>query len=273
MIHELKKDIYLLLHKKVFLLCLIIFSVLFSYISLKDITNIYTSGYSYQHHFIIAIDYAKHSFLSAFYYLIPVIVVFPFADTWLNERKMTDILFTRVKAKTYFLSKYILCFVSGFLVLALPLLISFIAEIFALDFHENQITILPYAVGENNIQSLNQMYSFFSFYSSSPYLYMIMYFALIGIYGGFCAMTSFSISLICKQKVIPYIAMFLILLLPMFVSSYLPDPYAYWYPQMLINPFAQNAELTPLVYAMWYALCLLANAVMFKMYQRRDIFE
>lgn len=273
MIHELKKDMYLLLHKKIFLICLIILSVLFSYMSLKDITNAYTSGYSYQHHFIIVIDYAKHSFLSAVFYLIPVIVVFPFADTWLNERKMTDILFTRVKPKTFFLSKYILCFVSGFLVLMLPLLISFIAEILALDFHDNQITILPYIAGENNIQSLNQMFSFFSFYQHSPYLYMLMYFVLIGIYGGLCAMTSFSISLVCKQKVIPYIAMFLIMLLPMFISVYFPAPYANWYPQMLISTYAPDAELTPLVYIAWLVVAFIANTVMFKLYQRRDILE
>lgn len=273
MINELRKDLYLLLHKKVFLYSLIVLTFIFSYISLKDISNAYTSGYSYQHHFMIAVDYTKRSFLTTLYYLIPILVVFPFADSWLHERNMADILFTRVNKRNYFISKYVVCFLSGFLVLALPLLISFIAEMICLDFQNSQIHILPYFAGENNIEMLSNIFGFYSFYLNHPYRYILMYITFVGLYGGLCATLSFSISLVSKQKVIAYVAVFVGMLLPMFICSYLPAPNGARYIQALIDTYSPDSQLNVWVYFVWLAFFLISNAILFYLYKRRESLE
>lgn len=273
MINEIKKDLYLLFHKRIFIYSMMILTILFTVLSLQDITSAYTSGFSYQHHFIFAIDYTKHSFLTMFIYTIPIIVVFSFADTWLNEVKMTDILFTRVNQRTYFISKYLISFVSGFLVLVVPLLISFLAEIICLDFHTNSITILPYLTGENNVQTLDSLFSFYSLYGQHPYWYIVMYICFIGVYGGLCATLSFSISLVCKQKVVSYLAVFFCMLLPMFICNYLPNPYASRYIQALISTYAPDASLSIWTYLFWIGIILLSNGMMFYLFKRRDPLE
>lgn len=273
MLNVLRKDIYLMLHKKIFIYCIIVLTVLFSYLSLNDIQNVYTSGYSYQHHFLIAIDYGKHSFLATLFYVIPILVVFPFADTWLNERNMTDVLFTRANKRNYFVSKYIVSFLTGFLVLALPLLISFIAEIICLDFHDNQITILPYIGGEHNMKALSDYFGFYSLYRKAPYAYLLMYIGFVGAYGGLCATVSFSISLVCRQKVVTYIAMFFVTLLPMFLCTFLPVPFSSRYIQALINPYSSQSNLSVSVYLFWLALFVLGDVLLYAVFKRRDPLE
>ena len=176
MIQNLKKDIYLIIHKKIFMMMLIGLTILLTYISLNDITDVFSKGYSYQHHFIIGADYVKTAFKNGLFYLIPLIVVFPFADTWLNEKNMIDVLFTRVDKRKYFVSKYMVSFISGFLLLFIPLLISFLAEAVMLDFHTHELTMLSYFTSENNYIDLNQWVTFFKLYLNHPYVYMLLFF-------------------------------------------------------------------------------------------------
>ncbi|RGC52584.1 hypothetical protein [Absiella sp. AM29-15] len=273
MLQTLKKDVYLLLHKKIFLIMLIILTLLFSYISLRDITDVYTKGYSYQHHFIIGSDYLKISFKNGLFNLIPLLVVFPFADTWLSERNMTDVVFTRVNKKNFFTSKYLICFLSGFLLLFIPLLISFLSEILMLDLHTNQMTMFTYIAAENNFKELESTFTFYQLYATHPYIYILVFFAIVSTYGGLCAMLAFSISLICKQKVLTYIAVFFLSFIPNILFSFLNDPYGKWYFQALISPYNTNAKLSVWVYFVFLLMFLLIDFVLFKIYARRDPFE
>ena len=77
----IKKDLYLLFHKKAFLIILIGITLLLSYMSLNGISSAYYAGRSYQNFFFMMLNYTKHAFMSFFFLLIPLLVVFPFADT------------------------------------------------------------------------------------------------------------------------------------------------------------------------------------------------
>lgn len=270
--NALRKDLYILLHRKSFLILLIILTGLLSYMSLKDITAAYSSGKSYQHFFIMITDYSKHSFLLALFYAIPLIAVFPFADTWMTETDMSDVLFTRIKKKYYFLSKYIISFLSGFLLLCIPLLIAFFSEILALDFNDNAISILNSFFVDNQVEALLQNYSFYEFYIQNPYLFIIVFIFMISIFSGLCAITSFSISLLVKQKVLTYIALFFVSLILILMFGYMPVPYCYYFIQNIIQPDT-IVSVKSHIYIIWLIIYVIINIIFYYLYKRRDQFE
>lgn len=272
MINCIRKDVYLLFHKKAFFITLICITLLLSYISLQDISSAYYTGKSYQSYFFIMLNYTKHSFMNFFFYLIPLLVVFSFADTWLSEKNMSDVLFTRVKKRQYFLSKYLVCFISGFLVLFIPLIISYISTVLALDFNDNVLNIVTGVANETNLNAFLENYTFYHIYLDHPYLYILIFISLISIFGGLCSITAFSISLIVKQKVITYIGLFFILMVQLLVVGNLPVPFGYYSIQSIIQPDTR-INIQPIIYLIW--LCLFAgiNLILFSAYQRRAAYE
>lgn len=269
MLNIVRKDLYILFHKKVFMTLLIILTILFSYISLNDIFQAYSCGKSYQHFFVLVFDASKHSFLTALFYVIPLIVVLPFADTWISEMKMTDILFTRIEKMKYFSSKYFISFLSGFLLLFIPLAIAYIAEIFALDFNDNVLNILAYSIPEHSIDRLANNYAFYDLYVQNPYGYIFLFIFLISLFGGLYSITAFSISLIIHNKVIPYIAVFFFSIISMLIFSFLPEPIGYYYIQRITQPFT-NIDISYIGYVIWVSFFIFVNVIIYVVYKRRD---
>lgn len=268
----IRKDLYLLFHKKAFLIVLIGITLLLSYMSLNGISSAYYAGRSYQNYFFMMLNYTKHAFMSFFFLLIPLLVVFPFADTWLHEQNMTDVIFTRVTKKQYFFSKYLISFISGFIVIFIPLVVSYCSVILALDFNDNVLNIVQATANETNTEAFFRNYTFYQIYLENPYLFIFMFLFLISIFGGFCAVTAFSISLVVKQKVIAYIGMFLFLIVEMLVIGNLPVPFGYYNIQNIIQPDTRIV-IEPIVYIVWLGIFLILNIVLYYVFCRRTAYE
>ena len=271
MLNVLKKDLYILYHKKIFMATLIILTLLISYICLHDINNAYKCGKSYQHFFTIVFDPAKQSILTAFFYIIPLLVVLPFSDTWINEVKMTDIIFTRIQRYKFFISKYIISFLSGFLILFIPLMIAYIAEIVTLDFNDNVLNILAYSIPEHSIASMARNYAFYELYVQHPYVYIIMFNLIISMFGGLYAISAFSISLLVNNKVIPYIAVFFFSVISLLLISFLPTQFGYYSIQRISQPFT-NFDIPMIIYIVWFLFFIICNGIIYLIYLRRDPF-
>lgn len=268
----IRKDLYLLFHKKAFLIALIILTFLISYICLNDINHAYNCGKSYQHFFTIVFDSSKMSFTTALFYVIPLLVVLPFADTWIDEEKMRDIVFTRTKKSQFFISKYVLSFLSGFLVLFIPLMIAYIAEILALDFNDNVLNILAYAIPDHCYNGMLSNYAFYELYAQHPYIYIIMFNFFISMFGGLYAISAFSISLITNNKVLTYIGIFFFSIISLLFVNLLPEPYGYYTIQRMTRPFS-NYDFSVAGYFIWIIFFLICNGMMYLLYLRRDPLE
>ena len=181
-------------------------------------------------------------------------------------------IFTRVTRKKYFLSKYLISFISGFIVIFIPLVVSYCSVILALDFNDNVLNIVQATANETNIEAFLSNYTFYQIYLENPYMFIFIFIFLISIFGGFCAVTAFSISLVVKQKVIAYIGMFLFLIVEMLVIGNLPVPFGYYNIQNIIQPDTRIV-IEPIVYIVWLGIFLIINIVLYYVFCRRTAYE
>ena len=101
---------------------------------------------------------------------------------------------------------------------------------------------------------------------------IFMFIFLISIFGGFCAVTAFSISLVVKQKVLAYIGMFLFSIVEMLIIGNLPVPFGYYNIQNIIQPDTRIV-IEPIVYIVWLGIFLILNIVLYYVFCRRTAYE
>lgn len=151
-------------------------------------------------------------------------------------------------------------------------MIAYIAEILTLDFNDNVLNVLAYSIPEHSIASMTKNYAFYELYVQHPYVYITMFNFIISMFGGLYAISAFSISLLVKNKVIPYIAVFFFSVISLLLISFLPSPYGYYDIQRISQPFS-NFDLAVTGYIAWILFFFICNGAMYFLYLRRDPLE
>lgn len=153
--------------------------------------------------------YSMQSFL--FYMLLPILVTIPFGDSFFADNKSGYIknVLIRVKKKKYYLSKYIATFISGGLVIVIPLLINLIVSSMFLPSHLPQV-ISGYPIGAASMWS--------KIFYTHPYVYIFSYLLIDFIFSGLIATIALSISLISEYR---FSVVFMPFLIYLFIYSIL----------------------------------------------------
>ncbi len=146
-------------------------------------------------------------FTVIFYYILPLATCLPFSLSLLDEIKSGYLRQMALKKgqKRYYLAKYIVTFISAFLLAAVPIIIN--------------IIITACFVPAYTPDPLEQIYSsqYFgrylaSVFYSKPFLFMVIFTVLPGVFCGLWADLIMSISLFVHNKfavvIIPYVALF-----------------------------------------------------------------
>jgi len=127
-----------------------------------------------------------------FIFVLPLISSMAFADTYYTEMN-TGIyknILTRCKKSNYIISKGIITFVSGFLVVFIPLLLSqFLSLIIAPVNSCIDVTNLPSFIFMHTENMVFQ-----ELFLNHPYLYNFLYIVISGIFGAVLALLSFALS-------------------------------------------------------------------------------
>ena len=144
---------------------------------------------------------------NAFYFLLPIIAVLPYGWSLASERTSgyTKNILTRTTRKSYLIAKYMAGFISGALIIFIPLAVSLLILPDFLPSMKME-SIYPYG-------TIGQGCMWAEIYFEHPYIYCIMYIFLDSLYGGLIATMSLAVSFFVKNKVavvlIPFLAFLL----------------------------------------------------------------
>ena len=142
-----------------------------------------------------------------FFTLLPVCAVLPYASAFHQERKAgyLRIMLPQCGRKPYFLAKTLAVFLTGAVVVVLPLLMNFLAV----------SAFVPATAPQVN-------YSFYNYvlfgdlwadlFFDQPLLYVLLYILLDGLFGGLLALFAFALSFLIPNRVVILVLPLLLLL-------------------------------------------------------------
>lgn len=166
----------------------------------------YTSELPSAYQLWIGYENTNFNFIKYLYYLffltLPASIAF--ADTFLEDKKghVLNFIITRCNKSLYILSKGIVVFFSGFIVIFLPLLIHQLLCIAALPLYTASEVIVGNPTYDRYY--LTKLY-FQGLHAVNPYLHNLLYIFLDGLFGGTIAVFAYSLSFL--KNVNRYIVM------------------------------------------------------------------
>lgn len=183
---------------------------------------------------------ASDSKYAAFFFLIlPLLVVLPFASSFYKDNKNNFISYicTRVRKRDYLRAKFVATFISGGLVIVLPLILNFILCASVLP------CILPQPA--DGMCQVEPKTSLSSLYFLHPEVFCIISVALIFIFAGVLAVTALYVAFYVKRIYSVLLYPFVLSLVIMSGADLL-EAYV-WQPLNVVNPVYDGPRMFPLM--------------------------
>lgn len=163
----------------------------------------------------LGMDNSISDYSTLYIFLLPILVTLPLADLYANDRRtgFFRFLIVRGKYREYFTQLFLWNFVTGMFVATLPLIINAYLSFMRLP------NIKPDKIINQEITLMKTTTFLPDLYYTHPFLHMLFYILLIGIFGGIFASIALSIGMFVKKSFIILLAPFLLqYLLSMFFS-------------------------------------------------------
>lgn len=157
-----------------------------------------------------------------FTFLFPILVVLPYATSYLTERAngSSILLISKMGVKQYFLSKIVVCFIGSFLIIMIPFLINYIFcqvtfphtnnamfAYYGVEGYDGILTGTYYGLRVQNIEI-----PFLKLYLNHPTLYYILYIFLLSLLSGIFGVIILCFSLLIRKgKIFLFLPLFLLL--------------------------------------------------------------
>lgn len=143
-------------------------------------------------------------FVQLLYLLMPVIAVIPFGASLYVENKSGYVknVYTKTNKRNYLCGKYIVAFISGGFVSALPLIFNYMIWLLFLPNMPEDVRSMQSVVTNKAL--------FATVYSSNPTLYVMLYALLAFVFGGLFATVSVGISKLANNVFMVYLFPFLV---------------------------------------------------------------
>ena len=202
----LKAQLLLVFKRKSFIITLTIMCV---FSMLAFLVNCYTTYGKC----IVSVPAAKYLFVGSIHYnmffprvlywLFPLVVALPFADTYFEERgtKTVEYCLLRCNNSQYYFSKLAAVFFSGTIVIMLPLLISFLLNLIAFPF-ESSVDFTNFSESDTWVFStlIDRVVTFKNLLVDNMYLYLLAHIAVFSLAGGLIAVVVFQLSFFYKNS-------------------------------------------------------------------------
>ena len=154
-----------------------------------------------------------------FFFALPIFAVIPYSWTYLSEEKSGYIrtMVTRLGKVPFYTGKYISIFLSGFITVVIPMLISFGFIACLIPAYQPDVTFdLYYQVKDTNLLG--------NLYYQHPLVTAFISMVIIGVFAGIWATIPYVVSLFVKNKFVVLFAPYLVLL---FLISSAEKAFAY----------------------------------------------
>lgn len=200
-----------------------------------------------------------------FYSLLPIFAALPFSWSYLSDLNSGYIRQLTIKASrnVYLVAKFIATYISGFLIIAIPLFLSVLLVACVIPAYKpNVIWLLYYSVNKNTPFSI--------LFYNVPVLYLAIYLFIPSLFGGVFSVTSLSLSFIVRNK---YTALFLPYIVMIIISHVLTLSFAYsiWVeisPLYFLKGTSSGLDSNIIVMGVWF-LILLAFSLVTLILERR----
>lgn len=149
----------------------------------------------------------QHDFQGYLLYLIlPILATLPYADSFFSDKKSGFIknILVRTSKKKYYLSKYIVVFVTGGIVVVLPLLLNLTLSAMVLP------SITPEVVASHFLIRETSMW--YGLFYSHPYIYIFLFLLIDFVFSGLFATLALAADIFAEYRVIALLSPFLIYL-------------------------------------------------------------
>lgn len=271
----LKYHIFLLIHKKIFVRMLFLFTLLCSFYSFIKIFSLHdggSMGVATQFNFLMNTEYSDHIVLLLLVYMLPLLAALPISDSWMSERRFQPSLFARESKRNFIASKCIVCFISGFLLVFLPLLIGFVCETIILSQNQDGIISLQTLTPENDLIGIKLLYPLYQLYFSHPTMFILFYITVMAIYAGVNAVLSALIGMILEKRIFVYLSAFMLSLGTVLICGVLPEPFSTWYIQNLMFPYAPGItyHLAVILWVMFYLGLFVVCYILIRKKEKQD---
>lgn len=223
LIHAVKAQIYLMVHKRNFWLSFYImmgYSICtylyhLSYYWEWDVINIYTSSYLFAGNGI-------SPYLNIFLTLYPFIVTLTFSFSYFDDQKYAIHTFfiCRTERRNYYIAKAVACLVGNMMVIVVPFMVNIFLN--KITFPNNGLTMygtintaMQYVnIFDRDVSPVRAMYPFISVYIYHPTLYNLFFSVYLGLVSGVFGIFSYCCSiLIRKNKILIFLPFYTIFFL------------------------------------------------------------
>lgn len=155
----------------------------------------------------------------SFYFILPLLVAIPYSDSlWLDRKNgYMKVSIIRTTRRKYYSSKFVICFIMGFLVVMCTLMFDFMAASMLLP------SALPPHPSFGPYYSLQTLEYFVGVYYTSPLLFVMMYTGIASLYGAIFSCFCFSLSFLVNNKFVILSGAFILMLF--LYGIQVPDPF------------------------------------------------
>lgn len=236
------------------------------YINNRNLITIGNPIFSY-----FFVNHNQSGTLNAFLVALPILMALIYGDFHYYEKSILPYMLVRKNNKqAVYISNAIFAFLSGFLIVIVFLLFMFLYNLIITYHPESNLSYLPMSVNENNINVAASAQ--FSVFVDRPYEYILMESILISIYAGFLSLSTYTISLFLKSKIITYVSMLFFSLASMLVLWLFIKPLMTWNLQLVFSPGIVFVKYHTVAILFWYAFFLILNSIGIIIKSRRTDF-
>lgn len=146
--------------------------------------------------------------------IFPLIVVIPFSDTFFEERKdkAAEFCLIRQSNSTYYFSKLLAVFFSGFIIIFIPLILNYLLNFIAFPL-DSSIDFTNFSISNSGVYStgINTLVLFKNLFAKNMYIYNFLHILLMSFTGAFIAVIVYQFSFFYKNSRIILLCSFFVI--------------------------------------------------------------
>ncbi|MED2185968.1 hypothetical protein [Bacillus wiedmannii] len=200
---------------------------------------------------------------AVWYLLIPILASLPYSDSYFIDKQTNYIstMYSKINRFQYMLSKYIVTFVTGGIVVTLPFIINFLYL----------VIFLPNTLPENQYMGPVQSEDPFAFlFYLNPIIFVIMYLLFIFTLSGLYACISLAFSKFLSNRFIVLLSAFILYFINIISSEALANPEMSLF--KIIQPGPNVTGINEIYLPISVIVCFLISLTFFIGEKKRDIY-
>lgn len=202
---------------------------------------------------------------------LPLICSLFYGDYFYYEKSFLHEIVTRGKKDAYYFTNALFAFIAGFLIVAF-----FIGSMFLFNFiitNNPEHTLSYFSMGINENDPGNHYWWLHQLFYEQPYVYIVIRSLTISLFAGFLALTTYSVSLFVKAKILTYMSTMIITLMLSIALGLLIPKLGNWATTVSFKPSSTIVLHHEMAILFWYIILAGISCVLIYIKCRKEVLE